>query len=130
MNILTFSRTALKNLFSKPATRPYPLQPRQYPERTRGHVDNDMDLCILCGLCARKCPAGAIRVDRGAGTWSIDRFGCIQCSSCVESCPKHSLSMGQTYPDPGPEKRTDTYQKPAAPDKAPEAAPKGETSHA
>lgn len=130
MNVLSFSKTAMKNLFSKPATRQYPMQPRVYPERTRGHVDIDMDLCILCGLCSRKCPADAIKVDRAAGTWSIERFGCIQCSSCVDNCPKKCLSLGQTYTDPAPEKRVDTYQKPAAPAKEPEAAPKGATTNA
>lgn len=88
MNMMNFTRVALKNLFSKPVTRPYPAQPRDYPARTRGQVAIDMDACILCGMCMRKCPAGAIQVDRAARTWSIERFGCIQCNSCVESCPR------------------------------------------
>ncbi|NLJ32127.1 MAG: 4Fe-4S binding protein [Clostridiales bacterium] len=131
MNVFSFSKTTLKNLFSAPATRPYPQQPRQYPERTRGHVEIDIEHCVFCGLCSRKCPADAIRVDRAAGTWSIERFGCIQCSYCVDSCPKKCLSMKQTYTAPAPEKSVDTYQKkPAAPAKEPEAAPKGENEHA
>lgn len=88
MNILVFAKTALKNLVSAPATRMYPQTPREYPERTRGHVEVNMDVCVLCGLCSKKCPADAIHVDRAAGTWAIERFGCIQCNSCVESCPK------------------------------------------
>lgn len=113
MSIMPFSKTALKNLFSKPATRMYPQTPREYPERTRGHIEIDMNTCVLCGLCSKKCPADAIKVDRAAGTWSIERFGCIQCSSCVVCCPKKSLSMGRTYTEPAGEKRTDTFQKPA-----------------
>ena len=102
MNIMNFTRVALKNLFSKPATRPYPLAPREYPQRTRGHVAIEMDACILCGMCMRKCPAGAIEVDRAARTWSIERFGCIQCNSCVESCPKKCLRMEPSYPSRTP----------------------------
>ena len=79
MAFMDFTRTALKNLFSKPATRQYPQVPREYPARSRGHVEIDMDACILCGLCSRKCPSGAITVDRAAGTWSIDPAGCLWC---------------------------------------------------
>ena len=50
MAFMDFTRTALKNLFSKPATRQYPQEPREYPARSRGHVEIDMDACILCGL--------------------------------------------------------------------------------
>lgn len=121
MSYFSFVKTELKNLFSKPATRLYPQQPRQYAERTRGHIENDMDVCILCGLCSKKCPTGAIAVDRTGKTWSINRFSCIQCGYCVESCPKKCLSMKQTYTQPDAEKKTDTFVKPEQP--APAAQP-------
>ncbi len=129
MNIMSFTKTAMKNLFSTPATRMYPQQPREYPQRTRGHVEIDMNTCVLCGLCSKKCPADAIVVDRAAGTWSIERFGCIQCNSCVESCPKKSLTMGQTYSQPAAEKKRDTYQKPQEPPKE-TVEQKGTETHA
>jgi ech hydrogenase subunit F len=122
MNIMPFTKIALKNLFSTPATKMYPQQPREYPQRTRGHVVVDMNTCVLCGLCSKKCPADAITVDREARTWSIQRFGCIQCAYCVESCPKKSLSMGQSYTQPAAVKTTDTYEKPPEPPKEPAAA--------
>ena len=56
MRTMRFTRTALKNLFSPPVTRPYPEQPREYSERTRGHVEIDIDTCILCGCCVETCP--------------------------------------------------------------------------
>lgn len=125
MSLFSFTKTELRNLFSKPATRPYPREPRKYPARTRGHIENDIDACILCGLCARKCPTGAIKVDRAGKTWSISRFSCIQCGACVESCPKKSLSMNQSYTQPGAEKTTDVEVKPETPVAAkPAAAPK------
>ncbi len=112
MNLMNFSKTVFKNLFSKPATRAYPVQQRVYPQRTRGHIQVDMAACVLCGLCAKKCPTGAIAVDRAQQSWSIERFGCIQCGYCVESCPKKCLSMQQQYPQPGAQKPVDTYIKP------------------
>jgi ech hydrogenase subunit F len=112
MSLFTFTKTVVRNLFSKPATRLYPQQPRVYPERTRGHIENDLDVCILCGLCSRKCPTGAIAVDRTAKSWSISPFSCIQCGCCVESCPKKCLSMRQTYTQPAAAKKTDVYSKP------------------
>ena len=109
MNIMNFTKTVLHNLTSKPATRPYPQQPREYPQRTRGHIAIDMDTCVFCGLCAKKCPTGAITVNRAEKTWSIERFGCIQCGACVESCNKKSLSMMQSYTEPDSSKKVDTY---------------------
>lgn len=114
MAFMDFTRIALKNLFSKPATRQYPEVPRTYPANSRGHVEVDMDACILCGLCSRKCPSGAITVDRGAGTWSIDRMGCVQCGDCTTGCPKHCLEMKPGYTPPGPKKLVDIYEKPRA----------------
>ena len=88
MAIMNFSFTALKNLFSKPATANYPEVPREYPERSRGHVEINIDDCIMCGICSRKCMSGAITIDRANKTWSIERMGCVQCSACVNACPK------------------------------------------
>jgi formate hydrogenlyase subunit 6/NADH:ubiquinone oxidoreductase subunit I len=115
MSMFSFAKTEFKNLFSKPATRMYPQQPREYSARTRGHIENDMDACILCGLCSRKCPTGAIKVDRTGKTWSISRFSCIQCGYCAESCPKKCLSMEQSYTQPDGEKTIDVLTKPEQP---------------
>lgn len=98
MAFMDFTRTALKNLFSKPATRQYPQVPREYPARSRGHVEIDMETCILCGLCSRKCPSGAITVDRAAGTWSIDRMGCVQCADCTTGCPSTACKCSRLHP--------------------------------
>ena len=123
MKLLTFAKTELRNLFSEPATRPYPFKPREYPARTRGHIENDIDVCVFCGLCSKKCPTGTITVDRASKTWAIDPYGCIQCGYCVESCPKKCLSMKQSYTQPAPEKTTASFTQ--QPPEVPEA-PKDE----
>ena len=71
MKLMDFAPIALKNLFSKPATCNYPAEPAIYPERSRGHIEINIDDCIMCGMCMRKCPSGAIKVDRNTKTWSI-----------------------------------------------------------
>lgn len=112
MALMNFSFTALKNLLSKPATSNYPAQPRQYPERSRGHIEINIDDCIMCGICSRKCMSGAITIDRTNKTWSIERMGCVQCSACVNACPKKCLSMVPGYSAPSTEKTVDTYNQP------------------
>ncbi len=109
-SLMKFTRFALKNLFSKPVTKNYPAQPRDYPERTRGSIRIDIDNCIFCGSCMRKCPSGAITVDRGERTWSIERMGCVQCENCVNSCPKKCLYTDVNYTEPAQEKVVDTYK--------------------
>ena len=108
MALINFNKTVLHNLVSKPKTR---KTEKEYPVGTRGHVENDMDLCILCGLCSIKCPTHAITVDKNEKTWSIRPMSCIQCRCCVDNCPKKSLSMGLRFQEPGTEKVTKTFKQ-------------------
>jgi ech hydrogenase subunit F len=78
---------------------------------TKGRINNDIDLCILCGICEKKCPAAAIRVDKSESTWVLDPFSCVQCYSCIRACPKKSLSMEAQYTAPVTEKATITLVK-------------------
>ncbi|XOQ52278.1 MAG: hypothetical protein ACFWT7_02695 [Succiniclasticum sp.] len=131
MSYLIYMKQAFGNLFKKPVTSSYPLQPKVFVKGDRGHVENDASKCILCGMCMRSCPAGAIAVDRKAGTWKINPFSCVQCSACVENCPKKCLSMLPEYTAPATEKKEIVLQvaapqsgtpgagKPAAAAKAP-----------
>ena len=112
VKVFVYAKTALKNLFTKPATVAYPEKPAEFPERMRGHIEINAADCIGCGLCMRSCPPGAIRVDRAANTWSISRFDCVQCGNCVNMCPKKCLSIVSGYTEPGAEKRTDTVEIP------------------
>lgn len=41
--------------------------------------------CKGCGLCARKCPVGAISGEK-AKPYSIDTEKCIKCGACIDSC--------------------------------------------
>jgi len=127
MATFRISKYILKRLFKKPATLMYPVIPREWQERTRGHVEIDESTCVVCGICSKKCPANAITVDRAARTWTIERMQCIQCNSCVEACPKKSLTMKPEYTQPGGEKVIDVFNIPEPVKAAPAAgaAPSG-----
>ena len=112
MKLMDFTGFALKNLFSKPATKNYPAEPAVYPERSRGHIEIDIDNCIMCGMCQRKCPSGAITVDRATRTWSIERMGCVQCENCVEGCPKKCLHIKPGYTEPSETMTVDSFSQP------------------
>ena len=62
-----------------------------------GSVDgkpvNDPAKCVYCTLCAKKCPAGALTVDRAAKTWTLDEDKCVACGTCAEACPKNCIIM-------------------------------------
>ena len=128
MSYLTFAKEMICNMFKKPVTTSYPLQPKQFAEGVRGKVHNDIEKCIMCGMCMRNCPADAIKVDRTKGTWEINPFSCIQCRACVDNCPKKCLSMEPHYTDPAAEKSNIVLQgkplvipKPAVAPAAPKA---------
>lgn len=110
-------RMTLKSLFSKPATKLYPLEKPRFFEQTKGRVHIEVDECRYCGLCANVCPTSALEVDRKALTWSIDRFRCIQCRSCIEACHEGALSMLNHYTDPSDEKVVEVYE-PSAEERA------------
>ena len=119
--ILGFAPTMIKNLFSKPVTKNYPAEPAVYPERSRGHIEIDIDSCVLCGLCMRSCPSGSITVDRKGSLWTINRFDCIQCGYCTTVCPKKSLSIVPGYQKPQREKTSYVVEKPVVEKKYPVA---------
>lgn len=107
-----FIPVAIKNFFSRPATRNYPKVKRRPYEGQRGHVTIDLPNCIYCGMCSRKCPVKAIAVNRAGREWSIDRFQCIMCGECVRSCPKKCLGYGPEYAAPAHVKAPEHFKMP------------------
>ena len=95
MGSFKLGKMTLRSVFHKAETVCYPAQQKVIPPAMRGPVENDMDVCILCGMCVRCCPANAIEVDKKAGTWSINHFRCVQCGACTRNCPKDCLSLAQ-----------------------------------
>lgn len=113
MAVFKLGKMIISSLFKKPATLMYPVVPREWQERTRGHIEVDMEQCILCGICQKKCPTNAITVDRPKKSWTIERMQCIQCGCCIDYCPKKCLVNENLYTIPSTKKVVDTYVVPA-----------------
>ena len=93
-------RSSLRNLVSKPATKLYPSVPANLADGTRGRIVYDMDKCIFCGLCERRCPTNAITMDKANKTQSVSRARCIACKVCVDNCPTDAIEMRREYAPP------------------------------
>ncbi|HWQ93594.1 MAG TPA: 4Fe-4S binding protein [Clostridia bacterium] len=97
MAYFEMTRLALKWALAKPATSRYPFEPRQALPGSRGRLEFSRENCVFCNICAKKCPTGALVVNRTNKKWSIDRLRCISCGYCVEACPKKSLLLSTDH---------------------------------
>lgn len=111
MPIFSMTKTLFKNLLHGPYTVAYPVKKKEPFERTRGKIAIEIDDCIFCGMCGKRCPTGAITVDRAKSSWSIERLQCIQCNYCNEVCPKKCLRMETQYTSPSNGKVRDEFIK-------------------
>ncbi len=83
-------------------------------------MEVDESTCILCSLCVKRCPCGAIEVDKKARTWAIDHFRCVQCGSCTAIVPQgqpyHAAHLRKTV---SRQKRVHTFSIPERPQSRP-----------
>jgi ech hydrogenase subunit F len=100
MRSFTMTKTIIKNLLNGPVTLMYPQKKRTYTPITRGRVEVNINKCIFCGMCDRRCPTYAITVTKDSKEWQIDRLKCCTCDLCVDICPVKCLSMENQYTPP------------------------------
>lgn len=93
-----FLGNVLKNVVSKPATRMYPYEKRPPMKDTRGSLGEiNINTCIFCSICEKKCPSNAITVNKTERSWELNRLKCVICNICVEVCPKDCLKMDEAH---------------------------------
>ena len=51
----------------------------------------DEEKCIKCGICFKRCPAGAVRWQKKE-TAFIEKDKCVKCLSCITNCPSDAIS--------------------------------------
>jgi formate hydrogenlyase subunit 6/NADH:ubiquinone oxidoreductase subunit I len=109
MSYFGMSKLTLKSALRRPATRGYPFEARRIIPDSRGLLVFAKANCVYCSVCRKKCPTGAIGVNRNQKKWAIDRLRCISCGYCVEACPKHCLSLSTEMAAPTVTKDRDVY---------------------
>lgn len=117
MSAFKLGKMTFGSLFKKPETILYPFQTKETAPGLKGHIENDVSVCILCGICSKRCPTSCIVVNKAQRTWEIDPFQCVQCGTCVRECPKHCLAMEPTYTSVAREKSVHVEYVPEAPKK-------------
>lgn len=94
LNHLRAIGTGLKYLIPRRLTLMYPEYVEKLPEGYRGYLRYDIMKCIHCSLCARICPANAIKMYRGEDKKlrpGINYTRCIFCGFCADICPTGAL---------------------------------------
>jgi formate hydrogenlyase subunit 6/NADH:ubiquinone oxidoreductase subunit I len=128
MSFFPMAGTAIKNLFSKPATRLYPFVKREPFAGTRGNISINFSECIFCGMCMRRCPTHAITVSKDKREWQMDHLSCVICGNCALVCPKKCLKLEPHATETAQARqKTDRVETHVAPP-APPVAPKPEAA--
>ena len=83
-DLAEFGNRILEKATSNKLSKPSVPGNRPYKKAGTGMVPKADSSCTSCGLCAQKCPAGAISANTPGTT---DKSKCISCMRCVSICP-------------------------------------------
>ena len=57
-----------------------------------GKVVYDVDACMACGVCVKKCPTNALKLEKDEII--IDQDKCVHCAECEIICPVNAIKLG------------------------------------
>jgi energy-converting hydrogenase A subunit Q len=56
-----------------------------------GEIVTDVDACMACGVCVKKCPADALKLVKDEVV--VDSDKCILCGECDVICPVNAIKL-------------------------------------
>ena len=57
----------------------------------KGKIVTDVDACMACGVCVKKCPTDALRLEKDEVV--VDSDKCILCGECDIICPVNAIKL-------------------------------------
>jgi len=108
LSLLSKARNHIKaltlgaKLFVRPLrlTYRYPIVKELPDPGYRGFIVLDDNKCIGCSLCARICPASAMKMFQAGEKKlrpAINYERCVFCGYCVDICPENALKHARTH---------------------------------
>lgn len=99
------------HLLRRPVTIQYPdriARPlkEDLPERFRGFLKVDMEICTACLACMTDCPIDCIKIvtekdgataERLLTQFDIDEAKCMYCGLCTEPCPTGAIHFTREF---------------------------------
>lgn len=84
----------LGRLFYSRGHSEMPFFTGKYPLQPYGHITEDVELCIGCGMCVQVCPMNVYHLDKARRKADlIHPQDCVNCNACVHRCPTHCLQI-------------------------------------
>jgi formate hydrogenlyase subunit 6/NADH:ubiquinone oxidoreductase subunit I len=101
----------LSHMFRKPVTIQYPDRMDKpicetLPDRFRGFLKVDMEICTACLACETDCPIDCIKIttekdealkERVLTQFDIDEAKCMYCGLCTEPCPTGAIHFTKEF---------------------------------
>lgn len=97
----SFLKIAIRNLFKKPSTDPYPFGETFVPKGLRGKAQYNARACVACRMCEYVCAGGAIQIrevaDKSGLEFILWHNTCTFCGLCEHYCPTKAIRLTEDY---------------------------------